>query len=388
MFRRTKVLVGLLALVGAIVLPATSAGAATTYQVTVGKFLKGAPAESMRFFPETIDVHQGDTLHFTTPSFHTATLLPVGQGVVDWYDANATIGQAEPYSLVVPDIEDTPDTYRFGNAAVFPTSSTCGGADQPACSYDGTSVLNSGAPFFAPMELSATINASAGSSFWVICLIHGPNMRMTVNVVAGSETASDPADLKAANNQAVAQDTATAAALNTKYSAKQTWHTEGGHRVWDAWAGVDTRHLSLYGMYPQTLNIARGDTVEWHFDSLTFEQHTVTFPIDTAREIANGGGPPACDPDGDAGPAPDGPPDKMEPPFCNDPTHLELHLDPRFVPRVGNGTFVGHDLENSGVRGSELPDANYHLKFGARSSTGFKYICMIHTFMRGRVVVR
>ena len=36
MFRRTKVLVGLLALVGAIALPATGAGAATTYKVQVG----------------------------------------------------------------------------------------------------------------------------------------------------------------------------------------------------------------------------------------------------------------------------------------------------------------------------------------------------------------
>ncbi len=74
---------GVIALVAAMVLPATTAGAQTTYDVSVGQFLEGAPAESMRFLPYDIDVHQGDTLHFASLSFHTATLLPAGQGVVD-----------------------------------------------------------------------------------------------------------------------------------------------------------------------------------------------------------------------------------------------------------------------------------------------------------------
>jgi plastocyanin len=386
--RGTTAAIGLLALVAALVLPATGAGAATTYKVSVGKFLKGSPAESMRFLPWSIDVHQGDTLHFNSQSFHTATLLPIGAGIVDWYDANAQIGSSEPYALAQPDTEDKPHTYKFGNLAVFPTSSKCGAPDQPPCSFDGSSVLNSGAPLSGPFDFSVTVDAPVGSSFWVICLVHGPNMRMQVNVVASSDPASDPADLRAANKQAIAQDAATAAALNAKYSTRQTWHVgPGGRRVWDAWAGVDTRHLSLYAMYPHTLRIAKGATVQWHFDSLNFEQHTVSFPSDKAKKIANFTGV-ACDPDGDSGPLPDGPPDMMSPPFCNDPTQVELHFDPRFVPPQGNGTFKGHDLESSGVRGSEFADANYNLKFGARSSTGFTYICMIHTFMRGRVVVK
>lgn len=392
---RTIVVVGVLALMATLVLPATGAGAATTYDVEVGKFLTSAPAESMRFFPGTIDVHKGDTLHFTTESFHTATLLPVGQGVVDWYDANATIGTSQPYALLQPDTEDTPNTFKFGNLAIFPTSSTCGGSGQPACSYDGATVLNSGVSvlFDGPMDWSVSIDAAPGSSFWVVCLVHSANMRMKVNVVADTASASDPAALDTANAQALAQDTASAAALNAKYSAKQTWHTKGAHRVWDAWAGVDNRHVALYGMYPRTLHIAKGDTVQWHFDSLTFEDHTVTFPSDKAVKIANVFDP-ACDPDGDTGPLPDGPPDTMDPPFCTDPSQLEIHFSDKFVPKLGNGTVTGQrDLESSGVRGansSELGgDANYNLKFGAASSgTGFKYICMIHTFMRGRVVVR
>jgi len=387
------VLASALALVAIVLLPATSAGAATTYEVSVGKFLQGAPAESMRFLPGTIDVHQGDTLHFKSESFHTATLLPVGAGVVDWYDANATIGTSQLYSLVQPDTEDTPNTYRFGNLAIFATSSTCGGSGQAPCSFDGTSVLNSGAPIATPtLDFSATINVAPGSSFWVVCLVHSANMRMKVNVVASSAPASDPAVLDTANAAAIAQDTSSAAALNAKYLTKQTWHAApGGHRVWDAWAGVDNRHVALYGMYPRTLHIAKGDTVQWHFDSLIYEDHTVTFPLDKAKTIANTNVI-ACDPDGDSGPLPDGPPDLMAPPFCNDPTQVEVHFDPRFAPKLGDGTFTGRDLESSGVRGANsgalAGDANYNLKFGATSSSkGFTYICMIHTFMHGRIVV-
>ena len=395
MFRRTKVLVGLLALVAAIILPATSAGAATTYDVSVGQFLQGAPAESMRFLPYDIDVHQGDTLHFASLSFHTATLLPVGQGVVDWFDANATYGTSQPWAPVVTDPDDGSAAYKFGNSVLNPSSTSCGGAGQPACSYDGTGVLNSGTPAFfgEDMDFSATVNASPGSSLWVVCIWHGPNMRMKVTVVAASEPATTLAQADAQSAAALSQDADSAAALHERFSSRQTFHTRtNGTRVWDAWAGVSNAHVELFGFYPRTLHIGRGDTVQWHFDSLTFEDHTVTLPLDKARNIA-GALNFVCDPDGDAGPGPDNPSDTPGPPFCNNPAQLEIEFSNKFIPKLGDGTFTGRDLESSGVRGSNSAllegDANYRLRFDASSSgDGFKYLCMIHTFMRGRVVVR
>ncbi|TMK27638.1 MAG: hypothetical protein E6G61_11380 [Actinobacteria bacterium] len=313
---------------------------------------------------------------------------------MEWFDTNATLGTSQPYALAQPNPDNGSTAYKFGNNAIFPTDSTCGGPTQSPCAFDGTTVLNSGIPVFfdGPMDWTVTVGAAPGDSFWVVCLVHGANMRMKVNVVATSAPASDPAALDTANAQALAQDTASAAALNAKYSAKQTWHVKGNHRVWDAWAGVDNRHVAVYGMFPRTLKVAKGDTVQWHFDSLTFEDHTVTFPSDKARKIANFFNP-VCDPDGDAGPGPDNPPDMMDPPFCTDPTQLEIQLSDKFVPKLGDGTVTGRELESSGVRGAGSSalggDANYNLRFGATSSgTGFKYICMIHPFMRGRVVVR
>ena len=394
-FRRNALgFVGAVTLVAAMVLPATTAGAQTTYDVSVGQFLEGAPAESMRFLPYDIDVHQGDTLHFQSLSFHTATMLPAGQGVVEWFDANATYGTSQPWAPVVPDPDDGQAAYKFGNSVLNPSSTSCGGAGQPACSYDGTTVLNSGTPAFfgENLDFSATVNASAGSSFWVVCIWHGPNMRMKVDVVAASAPATTLAEADAQSAAALSQDTDSAAALHERFSGRQSFHTRtNGTRVWDAWAGVGNAHVELFGFYPRTLRIARRDTVQWHFDSMIFEDHTVTFPIDKARSIANAIGF-VCDPDGDAGPGPDNPPDMEAPPFCNNPAQLEIEFSNRFIPQLGDGTFMGRDLESSGVRGSNsallVGVGNYRLRFGASCpGEGVSDLCMIHTFMRGKVVV-
>ncbi len=380
-------LVGAIALLSAMVLPATTASAASTYEVGVGQFLQGAPAESMRFFPSTVDVHQGDTLHLTSSGFHTATVLPVGDGPVEWFDANAS-GTSDPYSIIQTDPDDGPKATVFSTAVALPSSVTCGGAGQPACSYDGSVLLNSGVPLSAPIDLSVDVNPSVGSTFYVVCLIHGPSMRLKVDVVGASDPASDTSAIDAANAQALSQDQDSAAALYARYSTRQTWHRAAdGSKVWDAWAGVDNRRVALYAMFPKKLKIAKGDTVQWHFDTLTYEVHTVTFPLDTAKTIADNSFIPVCD----TGPGADSPPDLPGPPFCSDPSQLELQLDNRFTPEVGNGVFHRTDLENSGVRGSTsyLGDGNYDVTFARRSTNGpFTYICMIHEFMRGKIVVK
>jgi plastocyanin len=362
----------------------------TTYDVLVGQFLEGAPtAESMRFFPGDIDVHRGDTLHFTSNGFHTATFLPTGFGPVEWVDAKATLGTNQPFALIEPDEDDGDDAFKFNNGAIFASDPSCGGPGQAACSYDGSSEVNSGAPIVGPVDFAATVDASVGSSFSILCIIHGPDMRMKVDVVGAGEPASDPGDLAEANAAALRQDLDTANALHERFGSRQTSHVAaGGTRVWDAWAGVDSNHVALYGFYPRKLRLDKGDRVQWHFDSLSFEDHTVTMPRGTALEIA-GNSPIACDPDGDAAPGPDNPPDLDAPPFCNDPSQLEIELDDRLIPPQGNGAFRGGDLESSGVRGANAPgDRNYVLRFPERSpDAGFRYICLIHPFMRGRVVV-
>jgi plastocyanin len=362
----------------------------TTYEVLVGQFLEAAPsAESMRYFPGKLEVHEGDTLHFTSNGFHTATFLPTGVGPVQWFDSQATLGTDQPFALIEPDEDDGDDAFKFNNDAIFASDPDCGGPGQPACSFDGSSEVNSGAPFFGPFDFAASVDVGAGSSFYIVCIIHGPNMRMKVDVVGAGDPASDPADIEKENAAALRQDLDTASALHERFGSRRTSHLAvGGNRVWDAWAGVDSNHVALYGFYPRKLRIDKGDRVQWHFDSLSFEDHTVTMPLGTAREIARNT-PIACDPDGDGGPGPDNPPDLEAPPFCDDPSQLEIELDDRLIPPHGNGAFRGADLESSGIRGANSPgDQNYAVRFPKRSpDAGFKYLCLIHPFMRGSVVV-
>ena len=386
--RKTTLLVLTFA-VGTVLQGGVAQGQAT-YDVRVGQFLEAAPsAESMRFFPGDIDVHEGDTLHFTSDGFHTATFLPTGAGPVEWFDSQATLTTEQPFALIEPDEDDGDDAFKFNNEAIFASDPSCGGPGQPACSFDGSSELNSGAPFFAPLDFAASVDVGADSSFYLVCIVHGPNMRMKVDVVGAGEPASDPDDLEEQNAAALEQDIDTANALHERFRGRRTSHpAAGGGRVWDAWAGVDSNHVALYGFYPRKLRIDKGDRVQWHFDSLSFEDHTVSMPRGTAMEIVRNA-PIACDPDGDAGPGPDNPPELEEPPFCNDPSQLEFEIDDRFIPPSGNGRFRGSDLESSGVRGANSPgDENYVVRFPVRSpDAGFTYICLIHPFMRGRVVV-
>ena len=56
----------------------------------------------------------------------------------------------------------------------------------------------------------------------------------------------------------------------------------------------------------------------------------------------------------------------------------------------GNGTVTRRkDLESSGVLGSNVPGpAAYDLTFARRLDGPYKYLCLIHPFMRGRVLVK
>jgi plastocyanin len=348
----------------------------------------GAPAEGIRFYAPELNVHQGDTLAFANQGFHTATLLPTSVTDVDQWIQDNQSGLENPFSVLEVDPDDTaidkgastqkPST-KFNNAVAFPSPPDCGGEGQPPCNYAGDTLLNSGV--FTFTTWSATINSAPGTSAYVLCLIH-PGMRLKVNVVPDTETASTQAEI---DSYFETQSEADADAALKKHKQLSKKHVKK-NGVWQAWAGFDGEGYALIAMYPRRLEINKGQRVEWHF-SLIHEIHTVTFPKDKAVKIFRNDFIPGCDPDGDDGPGPDTPPDIEEPPFCNDPTQLELDISPKTVNPYGDGKFKGRDYENSGVRGPGAP--SYELKFTKKSdSKGFKYMCLIHgRFQSGTVEV-
>lgn len=347
----------------------------------------------MRFFPSTMTVHKGDTITFSG-GFHTATLLPAGDDPNVWVEDNATALGA-PYGAFTADPDEGPAAIKFNNAVAF-GDPTCGTADAP-CDYTGNDVVNSGVFVFGPGSFTATINANPGDILYVICLIH-PNMRMRVTVVAPTDAATTQGSIDEAMADTVAQDNDDALAIHSALKAKRSKHTTtGGKTVWDTWVGYDTPHVSLLGMYPKKLSIKKGQTVRYHFQQLVYEIHTATFPLADALAISNNSFVPVCDPDGDSGTMPDNPPEMQAPPFCNDPTQLELDIDAGMLDSGDQVLRSRNDFENSTPRGPSTPaigskiggQKSWDLKFQAVSPTkGFKYICMIHPSMRGAVVVK
>jgi plastocyanin len=344
----------------------------------------------MRFHgPDTITVHQGDRITFDFRSFHTATLLPAGVGADDWLAENAVPTGAFTFAKTDPD--DGANEYKDNFPGVAsPTDPSCGTGDQAPCNYTGDDVLNSGAPFELPFQFTVTVNAQPGSTFWVVCLIHH-NMRKRIKVVEDPAAATPQTTIDAVRQQQVQRDTDWALATHEKYSNRRTSHrTASGRRVWDAWAGVDSRFAALHAFYPKRLTIERGDTVRWRFDSLVHEDHTVSMPepgIFTRLHFDDF----MCDPDGDQGTAPDTAaqhdPETGEP-VCPEGSTLEIDVSHDFWGGTGNNTLSGaNDVEHSGIRGAQAEDLtppaagidSFDVRFNARSGNKpWKYFCFLH----------
>lgn len=392
-------LFALMALSGSLLYTAAPAHAADPLTVQVGAFLSETlPAEGMRFYAPTLKVEAGQVVTFESGGFHTATVLPANTDVHAWAADNAA-GVGKPYSLAVPDPDDNAEAggtesepaLKANNAVALPSDFTCGFDAGNACGYDGSSVVNSGLPTSGPLSFSVEINAQAGDTVWVICLVH-PHMRLRIEVVDDPAAASTQSSIDSFFQTWTAFDADWAAAKHQALKNKRSSHViADGTRVWDTWVGYDNHWVSLLAMYPAKQVIRKGDRIRHHFDGMVYEDHTATYPRSLANAEARETFVPGCDPDGDEGAGPDGPPEN-EVTICNNPAHIELDIQPDFAYERGDGTFNGNtDYENSGVRGAGFAPRidSWDLAFDKRSGDKpFKFICMIHPFMLGKVVVK
>jgi plastocyanin len=399
MFRRTRVLVGLLGLVAAIILPAAGAGAATTYEVQVGAPLfalpaaNGAPADGMRFYAPPLRVHQGDVITYGMAGFHTATMLPANTDGDTWVAANAA-GLGKPYSFATADPDEGAAGAKFNSTAILPSALDCGDATAP-CAYDGSAVVNSGIVDANDVNgqeyrFSVQINSPVGSTTTVLCLIH-LGMRLQISVVASTENATTQAEIDDYAAQKSNHDAKAASKLHRSLLA-MSFRPRGG--VVQAFAGYDGPHFALDNFYPNRIELKKGQRVRWHFDSLKFEDHTVTLPAKKALTIAGNTFVPVCDPDGDLGTMPDQPADMTATTVATvcpgGASQIELDIDPRFGPPAGDGVVTStHDFESSGIEGANVGNTTaFKLRFRAKTENKpYTFRCMIHPFMRGKVIV-
>jgi plastocyanin len=384
-------------LVASLAIAPAASGAAASYTVQVGGFVgalpqaHGAPADGMRFYAPSMSVHKGDVVTFSMQGFHTATLLPANVDADQWVADNA-LGFGKPYAMSVPDPDEGPAGAKVNNTAALPPASGCGDAATP-CSYGGTQVVNSG--LFPPdltaqeFNFSVTIDANAGTHITALCLVHLA-MRLDITVVADTEATTTQDEIDAFAAQKMVRDARQAGKLHLSLLATVP---SSGHGVLDDYVGYDGAHFALFAMYPRRLDLRKGQRVRFHFDALTFEDHTATFPTKKGLAISNNGFIPVCDPDGDAGTAPDDPANRdatTVDEVCPDVSQIELDLDPRLGPPAGDGVVTStKDFESSGVEGANAGVAvPYTVKFAKRTTTGpYTFVCMLHPFMKGKVFV-
>lgn len=358
--------------------------------------------ESMRFLAPTLNVHKGDTLTFDFAGFHTASLLPVGTDFLA-FRGSSTGGVDKPYSFLVSDPDDTTAEGATtdkpavkGNPAsvnrtVGGAPAECGTAEAP-CDYDGSKVVNSGAPVGPGLDTFAVkVNADPGESFWLICFLH-THMNLRINVVADTATATTQQQVDTAKASMVEFDQEWAEETDARLlKAKASHVTSSGKRVYDVKAGVDSHWANLNAFYPKRLSVPKGATVRYHFNSLVYEDHTVTLPTPNAFSLFSEFFVPGCDPDGDAGAGPDTEPAGDGPPCGGDFSKLEADITSRVAWGTGDGVLSGgSDLENSGIRGAQFANTAYDVKFRAPSDeNGWRAICLIHGgSMQNNVVVK
>jgi plastocyanin len=362
---------------------APAARAPQTFSVMVGHDIAAGgphrPADYMNFVPSTISVHTGDRITFAG-EFHTATALPTSiTNATAWVRTHARrLGQR--YFFLARD--DEPGRIIFNPNVIYPS------CNPMACAVDGSRVVNSGGlGVVAPPKETFTINVPAGKSFWVVCLIH-PQMRMLVHVVSSGTKVQTQAQIDAAAKRLIAAQTSRATALWQRLQRQHSHVAPSGRRVVDAYSGFDVKGLELFGMFPHTIHVRRGQTVEWHFNRLLYEPHSVVFPARLAQVISNGP-PPKCEKNNGAG---DVPATKKFtcPPGSHGP--VEIEIGGRLLRQSGSHVVTRTDLRhNSGARGGfSIPRKSpYFLRFPVANATGFHYACGVHgRMMSGTVIVR
>jgi plastocyanin len=348
----------LIVLISVASLAAPSAAGAATKSVTMGPTPKqgkvlqqGLSSDANQFFPGRVTIHAGDSVKFLPFGFHNADFPKKG-------------GEALP--LVVPGtatsgiVDANGDPFWFnGQPALGLNPALLKSSFGKTVSYTGRKAVNSGLPL-ANKPKPFKVRFPKAGSFTYFCDVH-PGMKGKVKVKKRGSIPSKKADAKAVAKQ-VAKDVRAARKLRAAKPPANTVLLGNANR-----AGVE-----YFGMLPETLTVPIGTTVTFAMSKPSFEVHTGTFgPGDAEKDPNSYLGQLAASFEGEQfDPRATYP---SEPPGTTASFTSALH---------GNG-FWNTGLVDSNP--SPLP-ASGQVTFAQAGSFGF--VCLIHPFMKGTVIVQ
>ena len=301
------------------------------------------------FFPQKVTIHVGDTISFIRGMMpHTIDIPPVGGQDLPLLVAGAPVAgvndaNAKPFWFngKVPSLSLNPLLLANG-----PTKVT----------YNGTKRVDSG--FFLGNGSAPAFNVTFTKAgiYKVFCDIHYA-MTGTVVVLPKAKPVPSAAQAKAALvAQLVADLKALKAAARIKPAA-------GTVSVGSAGPGGS----ELFAMFPATLHVKVGTVVTFSVSRDTREVHTVTFgPTAYLTQLARG--------------------------FLSNPLLTQQGLYPSDVPGPApitlSSTSHGNGFANIGAldRDSTTPlPASGKIMFTTPGT--YHYICLIHPFMHGTIIV-
>ena len=347
--------IALVAVAATALVPAAAAQGATR-TVTAGPpgKVKGQPKDGdvNAFFRKTVTVHVGDKVKWTMNGFHTVTFPKKG---------------AKPPPFISPDpavkvagVNDTAGAPFWFNGQPRLVLDKLGALPVAGKSYDGSKLVSSGAPLTQGKPKPYTLRFTKKGSYTYYCTIH-PGQKAKVKVVAkGKPIPSAKANKKAAK-QEYAKDVKQLV-KDAKFSGP------AGNEIL---AGKDTTRTTLFRYFPTTKSVPVGTTVTLSMPAKTSETHTFTFgPADYLKGIA------------DAIFAPD--------PATGALVHNPIIPFPSDVPSLPayDGTNHGNGFLNTGNldRDPATPSPGSTQVTFSKAGT-YEYICLLHPFMKGSVVV-
>ncbi len=340
------------------VLAAPAAAGAATKTVTMGPTPKQGKvlqqqlaSDANQFFPGNVTIHAGDSVRFLPFGFHNANFPKRGDG---------------PLSLVAPGAASTGQVDAAGAAFWFNGQPVLG-LNPPLLQsnfgktvrYTGAKAVNSGLPL-ANRPKPFKVRFPNAGTFTYFCDVH-PGMKGKVRVKGRGRIPSKRADKRAVAEQA-AKAVSAARKLAKAKAPDNTVLLGAANR-----SGVE-----YFGMLPERLTVPVGTTVNFAMSGPSFEVHTATFgPGDPEKEPNSYMGQLAASFQGaEFDPRATYP---SEPPGTTASFTSALH---------GNGFWNTGLLD--AVR-SPLP-ASARVTFAQAGS--FTYICVVHPFMKGTVIVQ
>lgn len=302
------------------------------------------------FFTPTVTIHVGDTVKWEglAAGFHTVD-LPGKAG------SDLPLIVADPTHPVTGSKDAAGSPMWFNGAPSLAFNPSLGRASG-GHTYNGSTRIDSALPTGPPTS-GFSVKFTKTGTFKYFCDVHY-NMGGTVKVVAASKSISAKSAAAALAKQ-VATATAASKALDKTTVPAATVQLGAS-----APGGVE-----VFAMFPSTLNVAVGTTVTFKMSADTREVHTATFGdaskngyLATLANTFNG-------------PAPD--------PLALYPS------SPPPAPIALSSASHGNGFANTGILDQDKttpnPVAN-RITFTAPGT--YQYICLVHPFMHGTVVVK